>query len=133
MGWSRYQEFFQEGADQAYTLNSLMVIRTGLWATRRWFSHEVKVIDACPWMIGDNGVGHMWLSDRVGTTRPRDDSGRVWVDRIKKLVLSASEDSFHPDWEITIGDDAKNVDHFQAALERIRALTSGLHDLGVLA
>lgn len=132
LGWSRYVEFFQDGADQAYTLNSLMVIRIGLWATRRWTSHEVKILDACPWMVGDNGVGHMWLSDRVGTTAPRDQSGRVWVDRIKKLVLSADEDNFHPDWTITVGEDAKNVDPFEAAMQRIRDTMSGLHDLGVV-
>lgn len=132
LGWSRYVEFFQDGADQAYTLNSLMVIRTGLWATRRWSSHEVKIIDSCPWMVGDNGVGHMWCGDRIGSTRPQDNSGRVWVDRIKKLVLTASESEWHPDWTITIGDDAKNRDPFEEGLERIRALTSGLHDVGVI-
>lgn len=135
-GWSRYVEFFQEGADQAYTLNSLMVIRTGLWATRRWSSHEVKIIDSCPWMLGDNGVGHMWVGDRIGTTEPeqrgRPSNGRVWVDRIKKCVLSADETTFHPDWSITVGEDAKNVDPFLQAVERIRAVTSGLHDLGVV-
>lgn len=131
LGWSRYVEFFQEGADQAYTLNSLMVIRTGLWATRRWASHEVKILDSCPWMLGDNGVGHMWVGDRVGFTRPRDNSGVVVVERIKKIVLSASEDDFHPDWAITIGSDAKNRDPFEEGLERIRSLTSGLHDIGV--
>lgn len=132
LGWSRYQEYFQEGADQAYTLNSLMVIRIGLWATRRWYSHEINIMDSCPWMIGDNGVGHMWLGDRVGTTAPRDESGRVWVDRISKLILSADEDNFCPEWVITIGDDAKNRDPFEDALDRIRTLTSGLHDVGVL-
>ncbi|MCF8610069.1 hypothetical protein L5G28_07820 [Gordonia sp. HY285] len=132
LGWSRYVEFFQDGADQAYTLNSLMVIRTGLWATRRWSSHEVKLIDSCPWMLGDNGIGHMWVGDRVGTTKPRDDSGRVWVDRIKKVVLSADETTFHPDWTITVGEDAKNRDPFEDALDRIRSVTSGLHDVGLV-
>ncbi|UTN91688.1 minor tail protein [Gordonia Phage StorminNorm] len=132
LGWSRYVEFFQEGADQAYTLNSLMVIRTGLWATRRWSSHEVKIVDSCPWMLGDNGVGHMWVGDRIASTRPRDQSGIVFVERIKKVVLGASEEEFHPEWTITIGSDAKNRDPFEEGLERIRSLTSGLHDVGII-
>lgn len=133
LGWSRYVEFFQDGADQAYTLNSLMVIRTGLWATRRFTSHQVKVLDSCPWMLGDNGVGHMWLGDRIGATAPRDTTGRVWVERISKVVLSADETTWHPDWEITIGDDSKTRDPFETALDQIRGTVSGLHDLGVLA
>ena len=132
LGWSRYVEFFQDGADQAYTLASLMMIRKGLWATRRWNSHEVKIIDSCPWMVGDNGVGHMWLGSRVGTTKPGDNSGRVYVDRIKKIVLSASEDAFHPEWTITVGDDNKTVDPFETALDQIRNLASGLHDIGLV-
>lgn len=131
MGWSRYFEFFQDGADQAYTLNSLMVIRTGLWATRRKHTHEIRIMDACPWTLGDNGVGHMWLSDRVGTTAPRDNSGKVWVDRIVKMVLKADETTFHPDWDITIGGD-KDTDPFLKAMGWISQTMTGLHDVGVV-
>ena len=130
-GWDRYFEWFQDGADQAYTLASLMAIRAGLWATRRKFTHTIKIMDSCPWMLGDNGVGHMWLSDRVGTTEPGDDSGRVWIDRIGRIVLSANESTWHPDWDITIGDNKDN-DPFMAAMERIKETWSGLHDIGVL-
>ncbi|AVM01879.1 hypothetical protein C6V83_18040 [Gordonia iterans] len=131
-GWDRYFEFFQDGADQAYTLASLMAIRTGLWATRRRFTHEVKIIDACPWMVGDNGVGHMWLSDRVGTTEPGDTSGRVWLDRIIKLTLSADETTFHPEWDVVIGGE-KDSDPFMTAVGRIKETVTQLHDLGLAA
>lgn len=130
-GWDRYFEFFQDGADQAYTLASLMAIRQGLWATRRRFTHEVKIIDSCPWMLGDNGIGHMWLSDRVGTTEPGDDSGRVWLDRIIKIQLKADESTWHPEWDITIGGE-KDSDPFLTAVSRIKETMSGLHDIGVL-
>ena len=131
LGWSRYVEFFQDGADQAYTLASLMMIRKGLWATRRFNAHEINIIDSCPWMVGDHGVGHMWLGDRVGSTKPHDESGRVYVDRLKKITLSASADSFYPTWTITIGSDEK-VDPFETAMDRIRDIASGLHDIGVV-
>ena len=130
-GWNRYFEWFQDGADQAYTLASLMAIRTGLWATRRRFTHEVKILDSCPWMLGDNGIGHMWLSDRVGTTEPGDESGRVWLDRIVKLQLKADESTWHPEWDITIGGE-KDSDPFLTAMNRIKETMSGLHDIGVL-
>lgn len=129
-GWQGLFEFFQEGADQAYTLNSLIAIRTGLWATRRRFMHEIVVMDACPWMIGDNGVGHMWLSDRVGTTEPADESGRVWIDRIKKLVLRADESTWHPEWQITIGADEEE-DPLMVAIRRIKQIFTGLQDVGL--
>ncbi len=130
LGWSRYMEYFQDGAEQAYTLGSLMAIRTGLWVTRRKYTHQVKILDSCPWMLGDNGVGHYWLSDRVGTTEPGDTSGRIWVDRVKKIGLSASGDDFHPDWSVTIGTDDNNRDPFEEGLERIRSLVAGLHKMG---
>ena len=88
-------------------------------------------MDSAPWMLGDNGVGHMWLSDRVGTTEPGDESGRVWLDRIVKVTLSASESDFHPEWAIVIGGE-KDSDPFLTAVERMREAISGLHDIGVL-
>lgn len=129
-GWDRLFEFFQDGADQAYTLASLMAIRTGLWVTRRRFTHQVKIIDSCPWMLGDNGLGHMWLSDRIGTTEPGDTSGRVWLDRIVKVTLSADETTWHPEWDIVIGGE-KDSDPFLTAVNRIKETMSGLHDIGV--
>ncbi len=130
-GWSRYFEYFQDGADKAYTLSSLMVLRAGFWATRTWFSHEIHLLDSLPYMLGDRGQGHMWLSDRIGCTVPGDPLGTIHLDRISKVALSWDEAQFAPDWTITIGDDKKNVDPLVAVMERIESITGGLQDLGV--
>ncbi|MEU2228618.1 hypothetical protein, partial [Streptomyces sp. NPDC018347] len=56
-GWSRYFEYFQDGADKAYTLSSLLVLRAGFYATKTWFTHELAISDAAPFLVGDNGLG----------------------------------------------------------------------------
>ena len=33
-GWDRYFEYWQDGANKAYTIASLMVLRAGFWATK---------------------------------------------------------------------------------------------------
>lgn len=130
-GWSRYYEIQQDGADKAYTLSALMVLRTGMWATRTWFSHEIQVLDQSPYIIGDQGVGHLWLGSRIGVTLPGDPTGEIKVDRVKKLVLGWDRDTFD-NWKVTVGDDKKNVDPAVAAMQRIRDIFGALHDQGVM-
>lgn len=128
-GWSRYFEYFQEGSGKAYTLSSLMVLRTGFWTTRTWTSHEINVRDGAPFLIGDNGSGDFFLGDRVGATRQHDASGRIYMDRVSKLVLSWSREA-GPEWGITIGDDRALQDPAQRAWERIEQLLAAVKDLG---
>lgn len=129
-GWSRYFEYFQDGADKAYTLSALMVLRAGFWATRTWFSHELHVIDQAPFMIGDQGLGHLFTGSRVGSTIPGDPTGEVKMDRISKCTLSWDIEKWD-DWAITIGDDRKNLDPMVRVMERIESYGGALHDLGV--
>ena len=129
-GWSRYFEYFQDGADKAYTLSALMVLRAGFWATRTWTSHELHIIDQAPFLIGDQGQGHLFTGSRVGSTIPGDPTGRVEMDRISKCTLSWDVEKWD-DWAITIGDDRKNLDPLVQMMERMEYITGGLHDLGV--
>jgi hypothetical protein len=127
-GWSRYEEYFQDGADKAYTIASLMVLRAGFWATKTTVSWKVNVVDGLPFLIGDNGLGHFFLDDRIGLVL-RGDS-KIHVDRCRKLELAWDEQT-PPEWQITIGDERVHQDPAQRAWGKIEAIVSALKDLGV--
>ena len=129
-GWSRYYEYFQDGANRAYTLSSLMVLRTGFWATRGRFAHELTVVDGAPWLIGDNGQGHFFLDDRIGATIAGDWTGQVHVDRVRELTLSWNRDSA-AEWMPVIGDRSALKDPAERAMEKIEHMLSMISALGV--
>ena len=127
-GWDRLFSYFQEGAGQAYTISSLMVLRAGMWATKTVVSWRVSVSDGRPYLVGDNGQGHFFLDDRVGLVLEADN--QIHMDRCRRLDVSWGPDS-PPEWQISIGDDRIWQDPAQRALGRIERLIAGLHDLGV--
>src|SRR6516162_291245 len=91
-GWERLFEYFQQGANKAYTIASLMVLRAGFWATKTTVSWKVKVSDGLPFMVGDRGLGHFFLDDRVGLVLEGDT--QIHMDRARKLELVWSEDGY---------------------------------------
>lgn len=127
-GWDRLFSYFQEGAGQAYTISSLMVLRAGMWATKTVVSWRVSVSDGRPYLVGDNGQGHFFLDDRVGLVLEADN--QIHMDRCRRLDVSWGPDS-PPEWQISIGDERIWQDPAQRALGRIERLIAGLHDLGV--
>ncbi|WP_433592323.1 phage tail protein [Nocardia sp. CA-145437] len=129
-GWAGYFEYFQDGADRAFTLESLLVLRAGFWATRSRFAAEVNVNDGSPWVIGDQGRGHCWVGDRVGFGILGDKTGRIHVDRIKSIRLRYS-DSEPLSWVPVIGDNSDDKDPAVRAIEKLEGVFSALHDLGV--
>lgn len=129
-GASRLFEYFQEGADKAYTISSMMVMRTGVWATRTIRQSSIEVGDGGPWLIGDRGVGHFWLSDRVGAVVPGDLRKQIYMDRVRELKLH-TERFQRPKFSIVIGDNTVDQDPATAAWARIEGLLSAVKDLGV--
>ncbi|KQU33845.1 hypothetical protein ASH04_06990 [Rhodococcus sp. Leaf233] len=127
-GWSRYFEFFQEGAGKAYTISSLMVLRQGFWETRTYVAHELNVRDGGPFLIGDDG--HISLGDRIGATRQYDYSGRIYMDRVSKTILSWSREAA-VEYALAVGDDRALQDPGQRAWERIESLVSDVQQAGV--
>lgn len=125
-GWSRYFEFFSEGAGKAYTISSVMVLRAGAWVTRPYTTIQLVVRDAHPFIVGL----HMWLGDRVGATRKHDYSGRIWIDRISKLTRARSRTAWQS-WAITIGDERALRDPGMAMFENIESLMGAVQTLGV--
>ncbi|OZF40744.1 hypothetical protein CH296_00360 [Rhodococcus sp. 14-2496-1d] len=129
-GFIRFFEFFQDGAGKAYTLASLMVLRQGFWATRSYESVEINVGDGSPFLIGDQGEGHIWLGDRGGNTIRNDPTARIYMNRLSKLTL-AWDDESPWEWKTAFGDDRALQDPLQRAWERIEAYASGLQQAGV--
>ncbi len=127
-GWDRLFSYFQDGAGKAYTLASLAVLRAGMWATKTVVSWRVQVSDGSPYLVGDNGVGHFFLDDRVGLVLKADN--KIHMDRCRRLDLAWGPDE-PPEWQINIGDERIWQDPAQRALGRIERLIAGLHDLGV--
>lgn len=127
-GWTRYFEYFQEGSNRAYTLSSLIVLRSGIWATRSFDASTFGANDGLPFLVGE--AGHVWLSDRCGYTIRGDKTGRIYMDRLRRLKLSADRDNA-PGWELTIGDERTLQDPVARAWERIQAIVSALQQLGL--
>ena len=127
-GWDRLHAYFQDGAGKAYTLAALAVLRAGMWATKTVVSWRVQVSDGAPYLVGDNGVGHFFLDDRVGLVLKADN--KIHMDRCRRIDLAWGPDS-PPEWTINIGDERIWQDPAQRALGRIERLIAGLHDLGV--
>lgn len=129
-GWSRYFEYFQTGADRAYTIQSLLVLRTGFNATRSKFSVSLSVADGAPWVLGDQGKGHCWVGDRASFGILGDKTGQVHVERIKRIRLRYS-DTEPLSWVPTLGDNSDQKDPGQRSMEKLESVLTGLSDLGV--
>ncbi|UXE03742.1 minor tail protein [Gordonia phage ObLaDi] len=131
-GWSHYQEFRADSSSKAYMLSSALLMRTALWATRGTFTHKVEVDSgAMPYLIGDNGEGHFFLGDRIGTTVRGAPRGKLFVDQVTEMTFKYDRKTT-PGWEFIVGD-AKAAEQPQVRLMRkIKNITGTLHDLGVL-
>jgi hypothetical protein len=131
-GWERLFEYFQQGANKAYTIASLMVLRAGFWSTKTTVSWKIQVTDGLPFLIGDRGLGHYFLDDRIGIVIAGDPTGAIQMDRARKLELAwDNEEQLGAEWQITVGDDRIFQDPAQKAWGKIEAIVAGLRDLGV--
>lgn len=130
-GTGRYFEYFQQGADKAYTLTALMVLRTAIWATRTKRSNTMEIADGGPFLLGDQGHGHFWLGHRVGAVIPGDPRKVIHMDRVSSLRLRR-ERGKRPFFTIVVGKDDSEQDPVAAAWQKIENIVgNGLHDLGV--
>lgn len=112
MAW---QEHFEKGSGTAYTLASILTLRSGDWKTRAFASFKAGTIDGHPWIAHiDFNVG-----DRVGFEQ----NGIIYVDN----VMSIKRDW---DWQkpvtvgVKIGEDKQKSDPFAAAFKTMAAIYS---------
>lgn len=128
-GFSHYKERFAAGGDRAYTISALLAIRASIWGTRETFTHKLTIADGRPWLVGQNGHGHFYLGDRIGSTVKGTPKGKIYVDRVSEVTL-AWDRKTTPTWTLIIGQ-RKQVDPVAKAFENIKALASALSDLGL--
>ncbi|WP_405180992.1 phage tail protein [Nocardia sp. NBC_01377] len=129
-GWSHYYEHFENSADRAYTLGSLLTLGEGLWKTRRHFTHKFTVANGEPYLIGDQGQGHFFLGDRVGSTVKGMPEGSVYVDQVTELELAWSRTA-SPAWQITIGSDRDHDMPFAKSMRVVSDIVDDIHSLAV--
>ncbi|PSR58050.1 Gp37-like protein [Nocardia elegans] len=129
-GWSHYYEHFETSADRAYTLGSLLTLGEGLWKTRRHFTHKFTVANGQPYLIGDQGMGHFFLGDRVGSTVKGMPAGSIYVDQVTELELAWSRTA-SPAWQITVGTDHDHDMPFAKSMRVIADIVDEIHELAV--
>lgn len=130
LGWSHYYEGFADGADRAYTLNSIVALREAFFKTRERTSHQLKIRDGAPWLVGDNGQGHFFLGDRIGSTILGMPEGKIVVEQVTELnyVIEREERG----WEVTCGDRLLQQSALENVMGKVRDAMGALHDLGVV-
>jgi hypothetical protein len=130
-GWSHYYEHFQTGADNAYTLDSLIALVAALWATRSFFSHDLVIASGAPFIVGDQGQGAFFIGDRIGSTVKGMPPGQIFVDQVSQIEL-AWDRTTAPDWKVTIGTARETEDPFAKALKMLQSTMTALADLSVV-
>lgn len=106
-----------------------MVLRSGAFATRTINACEIEVRDT-PFIIGGPGFGHFFIDDRIGFALENDATGKVWMDRAKKIELKWDSESA-PEWVPTIGDPMNLQDPATRALGKIESMVASLREIGV--
>lgn len=103
-----WQEHFEKGSGTAYTLASILTLRSGDWKTRAFAAFKAGTNDGKPWIAQlDYQIG-----DRVGFEQ----NGIIYVDNVVGIKREW-------DWEkpltvsVTIGEDKNKADPFAAAFK----------------
>lgn len=108
-----WQEHFERGSGQAYTLSSILTLRSGDWKTRPFAAFQAKAIDGFPW-IADYDYH---LGDRVGFEQ----NGVIYVDNVYGIKREW-------DWQrpllvdCKIGENKEKGDPFAAAFKTLANL-----------
>lgn len=129
-GWSHYYEHFARGSDRAYTLSGLAAMREGMWETQERTSHQLEIQDGAPWFVGENGMGHFFLGDRIAATVEGLPPDALIVEQVTELDLSWGRD--HMGWNVTIGDPRSDESAMSRAFRKVSEVVSAVHDLGVI-
>ncbi len=128
-GWGHYLETTSTNITQAFTAASVMDLRRRRRETDPDTAFNLTVIQAGPWLIGDNGFGHWWLGDRVGGTN-KYLMPRVFVRRCRKLDITWG-DGKALDIQATFGDTRQDKDAMQKMAELTAKAMSGFQQIGL--
>lgn len=126
-GWGHSLETACQGVTQAYTPAAIMDLRTRRRETDPKTSFNFTAADGA-WIVGDNGVGHWFLGDRVGATT-RYLGGRVFTRRCRELTLPLAGDAV---WEPKFGDLRADLDPIERAIGMISQTFGALNQIGIM-
>lgn len=130
LGDFHYYEGWADGADRAFTISALAAARAKIWKTRARTAHTIKVSDAAPYYLGDNGQGDFWLGDRIATSvlgYPVPD--QLFVERVNKIKYKWDKDG-PSGWTLDVGY-REPADPMLKSFEMIRDINGALSQLGV--
>lgn len=115
-----WQEHFEKGSGTAYTLASILTLRSGNWKTRDWAAFKAVPLDGHPWIaLLDYALG-----DRIGF----ESDGIIYVDNVTGLKREW-------DWSkpvkvtVQIGQDKNKADPLNAAFKTLAAVYSFVGEL----
>lgn len=129
MGSSHYHEFHIDLPGKAYTLSSLMAVRSAIVATSRKKKRGIKFSNAGPYLVGWPGTGHLYKGDRGSFEILGDTTGEIHVERAKKATLEWEADHF-AQWELEFGA-AEDRDPVESLMKSIAEIASAASELGV--
>ncbi len=129
-GWGHKLETACTGVTQAYTPSGLIDLRKRRRETDPDTAFSFTVADASPWLIGDRGVGHWWLGDRVGGTC-KYLGARVFVCRNRELALEfgVGADGM---WKPKFGDLRTLQDPLERLIGEVSKAAGALQTIGLL-
>lgn len=127
-GSSHYEEYHLDLPGKAYTLSSLLAVRTGIVATKRTKAWSVKLALG-PYVVGWPGSGHFYKGDRASVEIPGDTTDDLHVERAQKMVLDWGFDHFAA-WEAEFGARADS-DSVEELIRSINEVASAASELGV--
>lgn len=128
-GWGHYLETTSTNVTQAFTAASVMDLRRRRRETDPDTAFTLKVANATPWLIGDNGFGHWWLGDRVGGTQ-KYLMPRVFVRRCRELDMSWDAGR-GLDITALFGATRSKKDGLERMTELIARAMGGLQEIGL--
>lgn len=105
-----WQEHFERGSGTAYTLSSILTLRSGNWKTRAWASFQATTLNGFPWVADYD----FYLGNRVGFEQ----NGIIYVDNVYGIKREW-------DWQrpllvsCKVGDGRDKGDPFGAAFKTI--------------
>lgn len=128
-GSSHYAEYHLDLPGKAYTLSSVMAIRSGIVATARKKNGTVKFDSVGPYVVGWPGTGHVYKGDRGSFEVTGDLTGETHVQRATKATFDWSVDDFSL-WELEFGRKDDD-DPIARLMKEISNLAQAASTLGV--
>ena len=128
-GWGHRLETAATGVTQAYTPASLMDLRKRRRETDPDDAFSFDVVNAMPYLIGDNGEGHWGLGDRVGATS-KYLGAKVFVSRCRELSLPLATGKAQV-WSAKFGDTRTQQDALEKMVALVGTAMGALQEIGL--